>query len=268
MRPASCAPGSVGIGERWLRIRLGIRRRIRLVLTAAPCPQSNEGQPASVGECGRSSGLGSEGLARCGGHLGRFRFDVATLRCDLPAPVGDVRWGRLVGSEPLDWKRRAFLWPPSRSRPRAEQLIRSGGPLGQKARGSPCPDRRVSFALEGNDDLRCGRDLGCGHFQRRSTGGSCSPTPSRYGTSLEGRRPRRSSRCRGYLAALGTSPASKEFRLALVSPDSQTCGALCRRAQPDLYRRDRGTWLPETRGGQRPAGCRRAGRCRKSPVAL
>jgi len=156
---------------------------------------------------------------------------------------------------------------PRGSRPACRAIIRSGRPARSEARGSPCLTVESRSPLEGNDGPRCGPDLGCGHFQRRSTGGVVLADPSAMARVWKAGGPRRSSRCRGTSLPLGTSPASRRSQVALVSPDSQTCGALCRRATRP-YRPRRGPGCPGDEGGQRPAGCRRLGGVGKSSVAL
>jgi len=122
-----------GSGERWLRIRSGYvvdRRRP----DAAHVLERTKDQAASLAMWPKFwPGVG--GLAGAEVTWADSVSTWATLRCDLPRRC-DVRWGRLVGSEPLDWKATAFLGLPPRS-PACEPIIRRVG-RSAKAEGRPC----------------------------------------------------------------------------------------------------------------------------------
>jgi len=118
--------------------------------------------------------------------------------------------------------------------------------------------------LEGNDDLLWA-GIRCGHFSGEVLGGRAR-RPERYGTVWKAGG-EAFMRCRGTSLPFGHQPASRRSQVALVSPDSQTCDTLPAR-KPDLYRRDEDLAALETRGGNDPHGCRRAGGCRESSVAL
>jgi len=241
-----------------------------VVLTAAHVLERTKDQAASVGDVAEVLAWGSEDWQGAEVTWADSGFDVATLRCDLPAPVGDVRWGRLVGSEPLDWKATGFpLASLEDHARRAEQSFGRVGPLGQKLEGRLALTVESRSPLEGNDGTSLWAGIsGAAIFSGEVLVGVVLADPERYGTSLEGRRAEAFIAVPGYLAALGHQPRSEEVSGGSREPGLADLWSTLPARNPTFTGRDEDLAALETRGGNDPLVVVGLGGVGKSSVAL
>jgi hypothetical protein len=158
-----------------------------LVLTAAHVLERTEGVPAREGEAAEVACIGGDWMPTTVVWVDAGR-DVAVLSCSGLQAAGTVRWGRLAGSDPLEWG--AVGFPVASVDPvagrQAEHAFGRTSPISDRAAG------RLALSVEsreatGGDSPWAGLS-GAAVFCGDHLVGVVTADPGTYARSLAGRR--------------------------------------------------------------------------------
>ncbi len=187
-----------------------------LVLTAAHVLERTEGVPAQEGQPTEVACISADWMPATVAWVDAGR-DVAVLTCPELQADGEVRWGRLAGSDPLDWG--AVGFPVASVDEAGRQAEHAFG------RTSPISDRvagRLALSVEsrqatGGDSPWAGLS-GAAVFCGDHLVGVVTADPGTYTKSLEGHRAEDFCHDPALVRMLGHVPAVEEIEGTVREP--------------------------------------------------
>jgi hypothetical protein len=188
-----------------------------LVLTAAHVLERTEGVTAQEGESAEVAFIGADWLP-CTVAWVDARRDVAMLSCSGVQARNEVRWGRLAGSDPLEWG--AVGFPVASvdevAGRQAEHAFGRTSPISERAAGRLALSVESREAVGGDSPWAglSGAAVFCGdHFV-----GVVTADSGAYAKSLEGRRVEDFCHEAGPTRLLGHSPALEDIEGSVREP--------------------------------------------------